>query len=80
MCVHEYYEWKEQEITKQKKKTPSLAGTDPGFPVEGGANVRATLAMYIMWVTPSAACPLNRRLRPLERYKRECGDHWACGT
>ena len=25
-------------------------------------------------ITPSAICPHNHRLHPLERYKRQCGD------
>ena len=32
------------------------------------------LAMYIVWL-PSAACQLNCRFCPQEKYKKECRDH-----
>ena len=37
-------------------------------------NVRSNTRYVYRVVSPSAACQLNHRLRPLERYKRECGD------
>ena len=37
-------------------------------------NVRSNTDYVYHLVTPSAACPLNRRLCSLEKYKRECGD------
>ena len=36
--------------------------------------VRSNTRYVYHVVTPSAACPLNRRLCPLERYEKECGD------
>ena len=38
-------------------------------------NVRSNTCYVYRVITPSAICPRNRRLRPLERYKRQCGDH-----
>ena len=38
-------------------------------------NVRSNTHYVYRVITPSAICPHNRRLCPLERYKRQCGDH-----
>ena len=38
-------------------------------------DVRSNTHYAYHMITPSAVCPLNHRLHPLERYKRQCGDH-----
>ena len=37
--------------------------------------VRSNTCYVYHVITPSAICPHNCRLRPLERYIRQCGDH-----
>ena len=37
-------------------------------------SVRSNTRYVYRVITPSAVCPLNCRLCPLERYKRQCGD------
>ena len=44
------------------------------FTTSGCSNVGSTTRYVYRMVTPSAACPLNSRLCPQEKYKRECGD------
>ena len=41
-------------------------------------NVRSNTRYVYRVITPSAMCPRNHMLHPLERYIRQCRDHTVC--